>query len=640
MVGHFYEQKVSSPTGLVFNKKAKLISWGKRPFKLMTASGFMEKLAKQFCYEIDRFEDGFIRSYSPEFVSHSIIRDTKGMYYDQSNDSDFKDILDNISLTEEQVVRAQKLIARIGQNGLSKYSNGERTFPYLSISRVEAHCDKKILVVEQLEQDAALILGGCGKDHLSKMVAHAKRNHPNALVVIKKHPRSKVSADADFGRNVVVLPNGYHPFDIIDFVDEVYVATSQMGMEALLLGKKVTCFGKAFYSGLGLTTDLHPETEKREPKTVEELFFAAYIEYTHYFNPYTMKPCQIEDTMDLIELQIEHYTKLKGSWRPVGFSGWKTGFLKDYMGPEANVLGSEYATYRAPKKVAWASKDEAVSCDLFVEDGFLRSKGLGANLIHPISLAMDNNGIYFDATWTSDLEEMLNKAEDLGEQELNRAREGLNNFLKKGLSKYNLEEKVVPASRIQQLARGRTIVLALGQVEADASIRYGSPEVKSDNELLARIKAENPDSFVLYKPHPEVVNGVRENETPVERKNYDYKLDNGSLIEAFAVAEQVHVITSLAGMEALMHGCDVHVWGIPFYAGWGLTKDRYSTHRRKATLTLEALFYCSYLKYPAYLSLEEGEICDFESAMELIDKPVKHSNFSLPYRILRKIRRF
>lgn len=42
-----------------------------------------------------------------------------------------------------------------------------------------------------------------------------------------------------------------------------------------------------------------------------------------------------------------------------------------------------------------------------VEDGFLRSVGLGAELTRPLSWVMDTRGIYYDATRPSDLEHLL-----------------------------------------------------------------------------------------------------------------------------------------------------------------------------------------------------------------------------------------
>jgi capsular polysaccharide export protein len=45
------------------------------------------------------------------------------------------------------------------------------------------------------------------------------------------------------------------------------------------------------------------------------------------------------------------------------------------------------------------------------------------------------------------------------------------------------------------------------------------------------------------------------------------------LASLLAQVDGVHVICSLAGFEALLRGVPVTVHGVPFYAGWGLTRD-------------------------------------------------------------------
>ncbi len=46
-----------------------------------------------------------------------------------------------------------------------------------------------------------------------------------------------------------------------------------------------------------------------------------------------------------------------------------------------------------------------------VEDTFLRSVGLGANLVRPLSWVRDRRGIYYDATAPSELEHLLQATE-------------------------------------------------------------------------------------------------------------------------------------------------------------------------------------------------------------------------------------
>jgi capsular polysaccharide export protein len=57
----------------------------------------------------------------------------------------------------------------------------------------------------------------------------------------------------------------------------------------------------------------------------------------------------------------------------------------------------------------------------------------------------------------------------------------------------------------------------------------------------------------------------------------------------YALAQEVHCLSSLSGFEALLRGLRVVTWGRPFYAGWGLTEDRDPPPRRGRALTLDAL---------------------------------------------------
>ncbi|MGO1490802.1 MAG: capsular polysaccharide export protein, LipB/KpsS family, partial [Psychrobacter sp.] len=48
---------------------------------------------------------------------------------------------------------------------------------------------------------------------------------------------------------------------------------------------------------------------------------------------------------------------------------------------------------------------------------FVRSNGLGATLLAPLSVVIDEQGIYYDATQPSDLETLLRHCDDLTPQQ-------------------------------------------------------------------------------------------------------------------------------------------------------------------------------------------------------------------------------
>ena len=73
--------------------------------------------------------------------------------------------------------------------------------------------------------------------------------------------------------------------ELLAEVDAVHVLTSLTGFEALLRGLPVSCYGRPFYSGWGLTHDLAPASERRGRNLdLDELVAGALIEYPVYLD--------------------------------------------------------------------------------------------------------------------------------------------------------------------------------------------------------------------------------------------------------------------------------------------------------------------------------------------------------------------
>jgi capsular polysaccharide export protein len=252
-----------------------------------------------------------------------------------------------------------------------------------------------------------------------------------------------------------------------------------------------------------------------------------------------------------------------------------------------------------------------------VEDGFLRSVGLGADLIHPLSWVLDSRGIYYDANQPSDLEHIL-LTEEFEAELLERASMLRNCIVKHGLTKYN-----VGAARWKRPRGVRQVILVPGQVESDASIRFGAPGIHTNMELLRAVRKANPDAFVVYKPHPDVVAGLRAKGSG-EDNAFDWcdeVVTDASMGEMLPLVDEVHVLTSLAGFEALLRGKTVVCYGCPFYAGWGLTRDVLQAFpRRNRPLTLDELVAGALILYPTYVSRRTGRLTTPEQALdELLD---------------------
>jgi capsular polysaccharide export protein len=235
-----------------------------------------------------------------------------------------------------------------------------------------------------------------------------------------------------------------------------------------------------------------------------------------------------------------------------------------------------------------------------VEDGFLRSVGLGADLVRPLSLAFDGSGIYFDSTAPSDLEDLLQNA-SFSEALLARAARLRERVVTSGLTKYNVGS--APSwARPKSASR---VVLVPGQVESDASIAFGAPSIRRNVDLLRAVREANADAHVIYKPHPDVLAGLR---AAGEDEGRTGALCNERILDQPMAAllrevDEVHTLTSLTGFEALLRHKKVVCYGQPFYAGWGLTTDVVPPpERRTRRLTLDMLVAAALILYPTYVS--------------------------------------
>jgi len=246
-----------------------------------------------------------------------------------------------------------------------------------------------------------------------------------------------------------------------------------------------------------------------------------------------------------------------------------------------------------------------------VEDGFLRSVGLGAELARPLSWVLDRTGMYYDATRPSDLEQLLQSWE-FTPQLLARAAALRERIVASGITKYSVGER---AWRRPGRAR---VILVPGQVESDASLRLGARSLHTNLALVRAVREANPDACLVYKPHPDVAAGLRargKDEQQVRDWCDEVVTDvaMGALLEQ---VDEVHVLTSLAGFEALLRGKLVVCYGLPFYAGWGLTQDVEPVPRRRRRLSVNELVAGTLIAYPTYVSRRTGRYIHAEQALD------------------------
>ncbi len=298
-----------------------------------------------------------------------------------------------------------------------------------------------------------------------------------------------------------------------------------------------------------------------------------------------------------------------------GFSSWKRKFVRRFLNQPIHFVYFGWQVPDHATMVIWGSRTLPASVSssvtlIRIEDGFLRSVGLGADLIQPLSWVIDRTGIYYDATRPSDLENLLlHSAFD--PELLDRAARLRARLVEAGVTKYN-----VGAGQWQRPTSAKKVILVPGQVESDASIRYGACEIRKNIELLQRVRTLNPDAYIVYKPRPDVVAGLRLQTEPDALTWCDTVVVDVPMAALLDQVDEVHVITSLTGFEALLRGKTVHCYGQPFYAGWGLTHDAYALPRRNRLLQLDELIAGALILYPSYVSRATCELSTPEIVLD------------------------
>ncbi len=345
----------------------------------------------------------------------------------------------------------------------------------------------------------------------------------------------------------------------------------------------------------------------------------------------------------------------------INFTRWKQNHVRKFLAISENIIfvsSAEHALKKgfnaSSQLITWASKNQEQVNKLVrefgvaswqVEDGFIRSTGLGTDLTAPASLVLDKTGIYYDPMQPSDLETLL-QTKPFSNEELERAESLKESLLVNELSKYNLGDAISKESLSAK--PNQLVILIPGQVEGDASIIKGCVDIRTNTGLVMAVREDNPEAYVIYKPHPDVVSGNRKGAVAADtiQKYIDLELTDTSITDCLAVVDEVHTMTSLVGFEGLMRQLKVVCYGLPFYSNWGLTDDRHSLGRRTRRLTLNELVAATLIDYPLYMNWKTEQLTTPEVIVEQLKSQIdkqggKQSNQTYwVIRILRKTKNF
>ncbi|EAJ4836942.1 capsular polysaccharide biosynthesis protein, partial [Campylobacter jejuni] len=653
------------------NKDDLFLGWGRKKSGLKAIN-----LAKKYKAKFILLEDGFIRSLnlgvenSPSF---SMVKDDIGIYYDATAPSKLENLLNTYEFKDEEIKQAKKAIELIKKYKISKYNNN-LDIPDDYFQKDE----KRVLIITQTANDASLEFGLAKGFKTVDMIKDAIKENPKSKIYIKIHPdvlSGKKQSDLDINslpKECILITENFNPVALLEFFDKVYTKTSGMGFEALMQECECICYGMPFYAGWGLTKDKLECKRRMQKRSLEEVFYVAYILYAEYFNPCLNQKSNIFDTIQTLAKYKDIEKVNSNKLFMLGFTLWKRHFIKPFFKAKDNeiiFLNSikslvRYKLKEDDKFFIWGKKyDENTLKNLLlvkakeqnltnftpkvslVEDGFIRSISLGSDLTRPFSLIVDDKGLYIDPNKASKLEELLQN-EIFDENMLNRAKNIIKILLENRFSKYNglKHEDLKINAKI-----GQKIILIPAQVEDDASMILGGFGL-STLDLLKEVRAKNQDAYIIFKPHPDVLSGNRvglKDETLI-LEFCDEIVKDCSIDSAIKIADEIHTITSTSGFDALLRAKKVFAYGMPFYAGWGLTKDKYRCERRTRKLSLEELVAGALIAYPRYINPKTKTLCEIEVCLDImlnLQKAYfskKYIKLAIDFKtfMLRKIRRF
>jgi capsular polysaccharide export protein len=550
----------------------------------------------------------------------SLTADLAGVHYDASAPCELEQLIQGgPAASPAEIDDAQALMRLMREDRLGKFNGAPDAVEDDPVFQGEP----LVIVVDQIMGDKSIAGGGCSAADFERMLDAAIAENPGCRVIARVHPvegkrgrRGHLRPLAQ-ARDVMVYDRDVSWMSLAGRARRVYVATSQAGLEALIAGVPVTCFGLPIYAGWGLTDDRMSCPRRTARPSLDALVATIYLRYARYLSPLDASPCSALDVARLLAARRRRDAETAGVSHVLGVHRWKDFHIEPFVrGRRTRItytMDPETALRRQAREggriVTWASRepdgfDQRCAAQgaplVHMEDGFLRSVGLGANLEPPSSLVLDSRGVYYDPSRPSDLEHIL-QTQAFSSELTAQARALRELIVRTRLSKYNVGSGDV--AQAFAAAGQRRRILVPGQVENDASVVRGGGRVRTNLELLKAARAARPDGFIVYKPHPDVEAGLRPGRIAPEQalELADAIAEKSSIAHLLDAAEEVHTLTSLAGFEALLRGRLVATYGLPFYAGWGLTEDREACPRRTRRLELDHLVAGTLLLYPRYV---------------------------------------
>ena len=357
---------------------------------------------------------------------------------------------------------------------------------------------------------AAVILRGRSSDEIEQALSMLTEAERAATLCIPPAESTGRAATMPLVRQGAVVSGQVDPWSLLDDVvtliahgDDEWVAL------AVIAGARVRFLSAGRFGAPG-------DDVARLRKIVAE-----DVMRVSYRDPFTGQDAHLEATVALLADWRRTFEANRQIVAACGFSWWKRREIARFLwSPEhpLRFFRSErralaYAARHDGAVAIWPTRVHSGMAALAtaknvplvrVEDGFVRSVGLGSNLVPPSSVAVDRCGIHYDPGQPSDLETLLAGA-DFPPALLARAGRLRETILEAGISKYGSDA----VHGFPPRQAGRRLVLVPGQVEDDMSVRLGGGGLSSNLELLRRARVLEPDAEIWFRPHPDVNAGHR-----------------------------------------------------------------------------------------------------------------------------------
>lgn len=585
-------------------------------------------------------EEGFIRS--PGLGTDgqptvSVVCDEIGIHYDATRPSDLEQLLNDDRLLPDAVLEdAKRAMDLMIRHGVSKYSGTVDFDPEQLRQRSEA--SRHVLVLDQAYADMSVVFGGASSKSFSEMLEAAILENPDAQVWVKAHPLTVDGAKPGYlveiaeKNGIPVITDHVSPFSLLPHFDRVYAVTSQMGFEALMAGKKVSCFGMPFYAGWGVTDDRIGCNRRHKRRSVLEIFAAAYIMYSRYVHPSTREAATIFDVIEQMAAVRRREKVISGRVFAVAMKRSQRVRLQEGLRTRSNEIqmipdfrqaygmgvdrGSRVATWGTELCISADVLVKQVHCShIVIEDGLLArlETGDAKDSVYSFRIERGSIGGHYGSREASELEQMLSAGGWMSEPLLARSRWLIDQIVEHRITRDGID---AGDALTRKIPSGRKVIVVLGEESAEEVDASGAT-VQSSYELLRQLRASEPDAFIIYRPHGDSFAGSRFGGSSKRElsKVCDHIESRAGVTHVIDAADEVHVISASSGFFALLRGKNVFCHGLAFYAGWGLTADRMPGHltaHRTTDRSLEEVVAAAFILHCTYFDGRAGRRCEPE----------------------------